>query len=101
VEHRSAVLQLRGCLRDAREQESYAGERGAPDREEDCHPMPFRKSSADAQKKYRDSHPAYQVTEAMRVKARYRAMAELARRYPKIYRRLYAAELEKLRREEK
>lgn len=99
VEHRGTVLQLGKCLRDARDQESHVAVRGAPDRKEDHHSMPFRKSSADAQKRYRDSNPAYKVTEAMRVKARYRAMAELARRYPKIYRRLYTAELEKLRRE--
>lgn len=101
MEHRGAVLQFGECLRDAREQEPYTAVRGAPDREDDYHPMSFRKSSADAQKKYRDSHPAYQVTEAMRVKARYRAMAALARRYPKIYLRLYAAELEKIKKEGK
>jgi hypothetical protein len=35
----------------------------------------------------------------MRVKARYRAFAALARKYPKVYARLYAVELEKLRNE--
>ncbi len=55
--------------------------------------------SGKAQRKYRKNHPEYQVSEAMRVKARYRAMAALAKRYPKIYARLYDTELEKLRNE--
>jgi hypothetical protein len=60
--------------------------------------MPLRKN-AEAQKRYRDGNPGYQVTEAMRVKARYRAMSRLAQKYPRIYTRFYAIELEKLRNE--
>lgn len=55
-----------------------------------------RNINAEAQKRYRKGNPGYAVTEAMRVKARYRAMAALTRKYPAEYAKLYSAELQKL-----
>ena len=55
------------------------------------------KSSARAQHRYREATPEYRETEAMRVKARYRAMSALARKHPAEFGKLYEAELEKLR----
>jgi hypothetical protein len=55
-----------------------------------------RTTPAKTQRAYRKRTPEYQITEAMRVKARYRAMSALARRHPAEYVQLYNIELEKL-----
>lgn len=57
----------------------------------------MKRTPAQNQRAYRRRHPEYEITEAMRVKARYRAMSALARTYPKVYGRLYEIELRKLR----
>jgi len=56
-----------------------------------------KRTAAQNQRNYRKRHPEYETTEAMRVKARYRSMSELARRYPLVYQRLYDLELKKLK----
>ena len=57
----------------------------------------IRKSSKDAQARFRKGNPGYKLSESQRTTARYRAMSALARKHPAEYLKLYEAELEKLR----